>query len=395
MTSREMAIRWHNKFSRFAGDLYPGLYTHDYCLELAEQALEIQCLAKEKRSTIMAHYYTRPEFHEIAHKIGDSLALSRFAKEQNTERVDFAAVAFMAETTAIITNGVTRVFISDSPRVLGCSLVFGTDHAWIENWKSQNPDGIVLSYINSDMYTKAISDFITTSRNTDKIMIYALKNFPGRKILFLPDKFLGRVMATKALAQLDTEGVRVDRNLIDIYEKPFGGFNACCYVHEKLGSDAIDIALIENPDAELMIHPECGCASTCYIKLQEGTIPHERAFFLSTEQMIQRARISPAKKFIVATEMGLIYALRSRVPDKKFIPVSVGDQLAQCDFMKANNFPNLIRSLIEDRIEIIICDNCHRCFDPKHPFQNDKSIHIPRQIADAAKKGINRMLEIQ
>src|SRR3989338_4614994 len=150
---RKMAC-WYEDFNRFAGDLYPGLYTREYCKELAEKAEEILVLAKAKRSKILAHFYLRPEFHETAHKLGDSLALSSYAKQERAERVDFQAVFFMGATAKIITGDNTRVFVSDSPQVLGCSLVFGTAPDWIENWKRHTPEGIVITYVNSGAYIK-------------------------------------------------------------------------------------------------------------------------------------------------------------------------------------------------------------------------------------------------
>ncbi len=158
----ELTARWRNNFNRFAGDLYPGRYDEATCRDLVEKAIEIRRLALEKDSRILVHYYLAPEFHEIADKLGDSLALSTYAKESQAKRVDFQAVAFMGQTAKIITRDKTRVFINDSPAVLGCSLVFGTDHTWIENWKKANPDGLIVTYINSDPYTKALSDFIST-----------------------------------------------------------------------------------------------------------------------------------------------------------------------------------------------------------------------------------------
>lgn len=362
---------------------------------MAEKGIEARRLATEKQSTLLAHYYQRPEFHEIANMLGDSLALSEYAKTSHAPRVDFIAVAFMAQTAKIITRDQTRIYIGDTPQALGCSLVFGTDHAWIEAWKKLNPDGLIVTYINSDTYTKALSPFISTSRNTDKITAYAVKNNPGRKVLVLPDKFLAHVMKARALELLRKDGISVDPSLIEVYNHAHNGYNASCYVHEKLGNDAVDVAMIENPDAELMIHPECGCASHCLLRMEESLEIRKRAFFLSTEQMIRHAQTSPAKKFIVATEIGLLYQLRKRLPEKTFLSVAANPPDAQCDFMKANTFDKLLASLREDKLEIVICEKCAKCLDPRHPYQDDKVIHIPRQIADLAQQGINKMLAIQ
>jgi quinolinate synthase len=389
LSTRELGLKWHELFSRYAEDLYPGRYTLNRCMELAEQADEILRLSKEKGSTIVAHNYLYPEFHEIAEKVGDSLGLSFYVQQKRAPRVDFESVFFMGATAKIITGDMTRVYVSNTPDVLGCSLVFGIDYEWLDEWKRKNPDGILVTYVNSDAYTKSISDFVSTSRNTDKVIVHAVKMFPGRKILVLPDKFLGYVMKARALEALRRENIEIDPNLIEIYDYRKGEYWSACHVHQQIGPDAADIALLQNNDAELMIHPECGCASSCLYKVQSGIIPHEKAYFLSTEQMIERAKISPAKRFIVATEKGMIYRLRKEMPDKEFIPIS---QNAVCQYMKANTFDNLLGSLRNDRIEIVFCDDC--C-DPRSPYQDDQVVHIPKSAAERAKKGIERMLAIR
>jgi|GEM_PF-236164 len=391
--AHRLAVNWYYLFNRYAQDLYPGRYTWERCRGLAEMAVEIRAKAKEKNSSIFVHNYLYPEFHEIADMVGDSLGLSQRAKVTRAPRVDFQSVSFMAQTAKIIAPE-SRVYTPDDPRALGCSLVFGTDYNWLESWKRENPDGILVTYINSDAYVKSISDYISTSRNTDKIIVHAAKMFPGQKILVLPDKFLGYVMKAKAVEQ------GVDPKLVEIYQyrKPFPNvanpglfehWNAACYVHEEIGMDAAEAALAENPEAELMIHPECGCASACMVKLQEGVIPRERAYFLSTEGMLEQARSSPARKFIVATEKGMVYRLRKELPEKEFLPVS---NKAECRYMKANIFEKLLNSLNTDRLEIVICDDC--C-DPKTPHQDDLTIHIQRSVAEKARIGIERMLAIQ
>lgn len=389
MTAKETAAKWYDLFSRYAADLYPNRYTPEHCLALAEQAEEIKALAAAKGSKIAVHNYLLPEFHEIADYIGDSLGLAINVRGSGARRVDFQSVFFMGATAKIILGDRARVFTCDTPEVLGCSLVFGTDYGWIERWKKQNPEGLVATYVNSDAYTKSISDYVTTSRNTGMIIAEALRKHPGRKILVLPDKYLGYVMKAKALEEFPPEQRQELGALIEIYTHPFGGYNACCYVHEKIGDDAPERALEEHPDAELMIHPECGCASSCLYKLDAGILPRARVYYLSTEQMIWRAKKSDRKTFMVATEKGMIYRLRKELPEKTFLPVS--DE-AECRFMKANTFDKLLRSLKEDRYEIVLCDDC--C-DPKKPYQDDRVVHIPRSVAQQAKVAIDRMMEIR
>lgn len=373
---------------RYASDLYPGRYTPDRCRELAEMYVEIKALAAQKRSKIAVHNYLLPEFHEIADFLGDSLGLTFMVRDSGAERVDFESVHFMGATAKIILGDATRVFTCDTPQVLGCSLVSGTDHAWVERWRQRNPGGIVATYVNSDARAKALSDYVTTSRNTDAIILEILRVHPGKKILVMPDKFLGYVMRTKALQQFPDDERAELMKRIEIYKQSYGGFNASCYVHEQIGDDAPERALEEHPDAELMVHPECGCASSCLFKLDAGILPKDRVFYLSTEQMIWRARQSDRQTFVVATEKGMVYRLRKELPEKTFIPVSND---AECRYMKANTFEKLLRSLREDRHEIVLCDDC--C-DVKHPYQDDQVVHIQRSVAQKARVAIDRMMAI-
>jgi len=378
-TKTDLASEWYELFNRHAGDLYPGRYSMEQCRALAEVAERILALAASRGSTIVAHNYLYPEFHELAAQVGDSLGLSLWARDAGATRVDFESVYFMGATAKLITGDATRVFVADAPRVLGCSLVFGTDHAWIERWRSLNPGGVVVTYINSDVGMKAISDYVCTSRNAVAVLRRAVEENPGRKVLMCPDKFLGWV--TRAMAGLSEEQV-------EIYDHAFAGFNACCYVHEKVNPAALDQMLDEHPEADLLIHPECGCASTCLFRVQKGEIPHQKAYFLSTEQMLWHARSSPAGEFVVATEKGMIYRLRKEIPEKTFIPVS---EDVVCDYMKQNTLAKLLRSLEEDRIEIVFCDD--DC-DPRDPYVDDRVSHIPRTAGVKARQAIDRMLAI-
>jgi quinolinate synthase len=399
MNVQETAAHWHEKFNRMAGDLYPGRYTEAHCLELAELAEEVGRLAQAKGSKIVAHNYLTPEFHEIADYVGDSLGLALLVRGSGAARVDFQSVYFMGATAKMILGDKARVFTCDTPQALGCSLVFGTDHGWVDRWLTRNPGGMLATYINSDAALKAKSTYVTTSRNTGDIVAKALVDNPVGQILILPDKFLGYVMKAKALEKLaknaleagkplETEALKAYEARIEIYEHPFGGFNASCYVHEQIGPGGPEQALDEHPDADLLIHPECGCASSCLFKLAAGQLPKDRFYYLSTEQMLWHAKKSPKRKFIVATEKGMVYRLRKEMPDKIFLPVS---DKAECRYMKANTFPKLLASLRLDRYEIVLCNDC--C-DAKDPFQDGRVIHIPRSTAAAAKSAIDRMMEI-
>jgi len=322
--------RWYDDFNRFAGDLYPGRYTRDFVQDLVEQGREVLTLAEEKNSAIVAHNYQYPELQEVAEEVGDSLGLSQYVGGQDKPRVDFCGVWFMGETAKTIVGDDARVYMPAQP---GCSLVDSIDHLRIQSWKKQNPDGLLISYVNTDAKTKAMSDYVCTSRNASQVLSHAVENHPGRRILFLPDKYLGAVSMMQA---------GVDRDLVDLYD---GG----CHVHAKIGEHALDEAYDRHPEAELLIHPECGCASTCLAKIMNQESEFQKAFYLSTEGMIRHAEQSDAKEFIVGTEMGMLYRLRKELPHKIFHPVSPE---ASCEFMKMNDLGKLLHSLKEDEIEV-------------------------------------------
>ena len=343
---------WYDTFNRAAGDLYPGRYTREYTSHLVDISQQIHELAKSKQSLIVAHNYQFPELQEVAAEVGDSLGLSRYVARQNSPRVDFCGVWFMGETAKTITGDKTKVYMPDRP---GCSLVESIDRARIQRWKENCPDGIVISYVNTDAATKALSDYICTSRNAPQVLDHAARNNPGKRILFLPDKFLGAV----SIAQSEA----VDGKLVDLYD-------GCCHVHAKIGETALEDAFDRHPEAELLIHPECGCASHCMAKVMQGNSPYQKAFFLSTEGMIRHAESSPAKEFIVGTEMGMVYRLRREIPEKVFHPVSPD---AVCEYMKMNTLEKLLGSLENDRIEVTV--------EP--------------QTAAKARVAIDRMLSIQ
>ena len=294
---------WYDRFNRFAGDLYPGRYTADYVKDLVETGKQVRELAGQKRSVIVAHNYQYPEMQEVACEIGDSLGLSQFVAGQETPRVDFCGVWFMGETAKAIVGDRAKVYMPDRP---GRSLVASIEHARVRNWLARNPAGTVISYINTDAETKALSHYVCTSRNAPQVLAHAAHAHSGKRILFLPDKYLGAVSLSQS---------KVDPSLVDLYD-------GACHVHAKLGELALEDAFDEYPDAELLIHPECGCASSCLAKIMNSSSPYQKAYFLSTEQMVRHARSSLANEFIVATEIGMLYRMRKDIPDKVFHPVS-------------------------------------------------------------------------
>ncbi len=342
---------WHERFSRFAEDLYPGRYSRDYVRTLVELGQQVESLARQKRSTIVAHNYQYPELQEVAETVGDSLGLSQYVAKKQSPRVDFCGVLFMGETAKTILGDRSKVYMPDRP---GCSLVASIDQRRLDQWLRANPDGVIISYINTDAATKARSHYVCTSRNAPQVLSRAAADNPRRRILFLPDKYLGAFAASQA---------QVDRSLVDLYD-------GSCHVHSKISETALEEAMDLHPDAELLIHPECGCASSCLARTAQAGPAYGKSYYLSTEQMLWHARRSPAQEFIVATEMGMVYRLRKDVPEKRFYPVSYQ---SSCEYMKMNTLEKLLESLQCDRVEIEV--------DP--------------EIRRPARAAIERMLAIQ
>ncbi|MBI3633023.1 MAG: quinolinate synthase NadA [Candidatus Vogelbacteria bacterium] len=255
----------------------------------------------------------------------------------------------MAETAKII-NPDKKVLV---PTRASCSLVESVNIAKIMIWKEKHPTGKVVSYINTDAKTKALSDFICTSRNASKVVAHVRKNFPGAPILFLPDKYLANVVISEL-------GLNYDD--LDIWD-------GACYVHKELNEEKMDKAQFDHPNAELLRHPECGCTHECLITALRQGIKME---FLSTEAMISRARDSSAKEFVVATEIGMVYRLRKEIPNKLFFAVSPE---AMCKHMKQCTLEGLLECLEHDD-------------DPKYQIILDK------EAIDKAKGAIDNMIAI-
>ncbi len=358
MTSSTVATRFSAEgfqelFTAYAADIYPGRYTPEYCAQLAglaERALE---LLQQKRALLLVHNYQFPELQEIAREagyIGDSYGLTMQAKQTDYPVIVFCSVEFMAKTAKVLLPD-RRVLIPDRP---GCSLVASVSLNGILRWKEKHPDGKVVSYINTDDATKAESDYICTSRNAAAVVAHVRKAHPQSRILFLPDKYLAAHVA-RELALGPEE--------MDVWD-------GACHVHKRIGEQALEEAMELHPEAELLIHPECGCTSSCLARTSNGM--GRKMAFLSTEGMIARARQSAAREFVVATESGIVYRLRREIPEKKFWPVSAS---ACCEYMKMITLEKLVACLEQDRSPVF-------------------EVRIPPQIADRARTAIARMTEI-
>ena len=269
-------------------------------VETTALAEEVRALARERDAVILAHNYQLPEVQDVADYVGDSLGLSRQAAATDAETILFCGVHFMAETAAILSPEKT-VLIPD-PNA-GCSLAASIDADALREWKERHPGAVVVSYVNTTAEVKAGSDYCCTSGNA-RAVIEAIPE--DREILFLPDMYLG----------LWLERVTGRKLTIWLGE---------CHVHAGIRPADIERWQAEAPDAELLVHPECGCAS------QAMAFANDRTRILSTEGMVRFARSSPKQKFVIATETGILHRLSKEVPEKEFLAAR---EAAVCRFMK-------------------------------------------------------------
>src|SRR5438067_7985045 len=223
-------------------------------------AEEVRELARARDAVILAHNYQVPWIQDVAHFVGDSLELSRKAAETNAREIVFCGVHFMAETAAILCPD-KRVLLPDL--AAGCSLAATIDAEQLRAWKAEHPGAVVVSYVNTTAEVKALSDYCCTSGNAERV-IRAIPE--DREILFLPDLFLGTYLE------------RVTGRTMHVWPGE-------CHVHAGIRPADIDRARKEHGDADLLVHPECGCASQCMYFKANGDIDADRTHIMSTEGM--------------------------------------------------------------------------------------------------------------
>jgi quinolinate synthase len=290
----------------------------------------IRRLAKRRNAVILAHNYQRPEVQDIADVVGDSLGLSREAARTPAATIVFCGVHFMAETAAILSPRKT-VLLPD--RDAGCSLADTITADDVRRWKREHPDAVVVAYVNTSAEVKAESDYCCTSGNAVDVVNAIPAN---REILFLPDFFLGmhvrRVTGRK--------NIRV--------------WMGECHVHADITPQSLERQRTAHPGSELLIHPECGCATNVVEAMSSGDIPAEGAHILSTEGMMRRPAESRATRFIVATETGILHRLRVMHPSKTFVAAS---DTAECAYMKLTTLPKLLHSLETMTHHVVVPDD--------------------------------------
>ena len=305
---------------------------------------EIDRLRKEKNAVILAHNYQIPEIQDLADYTGDSLGLSQKASETDAEIIIFCGVHFMAETASIISPD-KKVLIPDPEA--GCSLAETINLEQVRKWKSEHPDALVVSYVNTSAAVKSETDYCVTSSNAVKIVESIPKD---REILFLPDMFLGAFVS------------KVTGRKIYIWPGE-------CHVHAGIRPGDIRKIKESYPNAEMIVHPECGC-TTSFLHSTAGDDELAKDIkFFSTGKMIDYTRNSDTSEFVVATETGILHTLRKQSPEKKFYPAKAD---AICEYMKMITVDKVLNSLREEVYEV----------------------KVPEDIARKAKKSIDRMLYI-
>jgi quinolinate synthase len=315
---------------------------------------EVRELAAARGAVILAHNYQLPEIQDIADYVGDSLGLSQQAAAADAEVIAFCGVHFMAETASILCPDKT-VLIPDPDA--GCSLADSITAAQLRDWKSQHRGAITVMYVNTTAEVKAETDYCCTSANAVQVVahIYA-EHGDDAQILFGPDMFLGAY---------------VEKTL----GRPMHVWDGECHVHAGIKPDDIAAVRQAHPDADFLIHPECGCSTSVMEYVAAGDVAAEGVRMLSTGGMMRyagelkaRGEDAPAEA-IVATETGMLHPLRLAAPDVDFI---AANEAASCRFMKMITLPKL-RDALRDGVH---------------------EVKVPRDVADRARIPIERMVAI-
>lgn len=288
-------------------------------------ATEVRRLAHETNSVILAHNYQLPEIQDVADHVGDSLALSRIAANTDAERIVFCGVHFMAETAKILSPNKT-VLIPDAQA--GCSLADCINAEQARAWKEEHPGAVLVSYVNTTAEVKALTDVCCTSSNAVDV-VNSID--PGTEVLFCPDQFLG----AHVRRETGRENIHV--------------WAGECHVHADISPTQLVDTVRDNPNAELFVHPECGCTTSALWMAESGELPAQRTHILSTGGMLDEARATTAHRVLVATEVGMLHQLRMANPTTEFEPVN---PQASCPFMKMITPEKLLRCLRDGTDEV-------------------------------------------
>jgi quinolinate synthase len=304
----------------------------------------IRQLAAERGAVILAHNYQRCEIQDVADHVGDSLALARLAASSTASTIVLAGVYFMAETAKILSPERT-VLIPDAGA--GCSLADSITAEQLREWKREHPGAVVVAYVNTSAEVKAESDVCCTSANAAEIVAA----IPGdREVLFLPDQFLGaHVRRVTGRANLHV-------------------WMGECHVHAGISPQDLR-RQVAGTDAELYVHPECGCSTSALWQAGNEDFPAERTRVLSTGGMLTAARSTTAKAVLVATETGMLHQLRKARPDVHWEPANPH---ATCRYMKMITPEALERCLRDGQAEV----------------------HVDPGVADRARRAVEAMITV-
>src|SRR6201996_1049488 len=285
----------------------------------------VRRLAAERDAVILAHNYQRPEIQEVADHVGDSLALARLAAASSARVIVLCGVYFMAETAKILAPDRT-VLIPDAGA--GCSLADSITAEQLLAWKAEHPGAAVVAYVNTSAAVKALADLCCTSANAAE----SVSPLPAaQEVLFLPDQFLGAYVRR----------VTGRANL-----RVWAGE---CHVHAGISPGALRDLAAARPEAELYVHPECGCGTSALWQTGTGDLPASRTHVLSTGGMLQAARATRASAVLVATETGMLHQLRKARPSVSWEPVNPH---ATCHYMKMITAESLERCLRIGQTEV-------------------------------------------
>jgi quinolinate synthase len=288
---------------------------------------EIDKLRREKNAIILAHFYQRGEIQDLADFIGDSLALAKNAAETNADIILFSGVHFMAETAKIL-NPKKKVLLPDLKA--GCSLADSCNPIEFKKFKELHPDRTVISYINTSVEIKALTDIICTSSNALEIVESLPKN---EKIIFAPDRNLGNYIKSQT-----------DHDMLI--------WNGACHVHDQFSLERIIDIKKKNQDAKIIAHPEC----TKPILLISD-------FIGSTSALLKFVKNDTALKFIVVTESGILHQMKKNNPEKIFIaapPDDLACACSDCNFMKLNTLEKIYLALKYEMPELILDEDLRK-----------------------------------
>jgi quinolinate synthase len=317
--------------------------------EVESMSKEVRALAAERDAVILAHNYQVPEVQDVADFTGDSLGLSRQAAAAGASTIVFCGVHFMAETASILSPEKT-VLIPDLGA--GCSLADSISAGELRNWKSRHgSDAVVVMYVNTSAEVKAETDYCCTSSNAVKVVEHILREHgPDTEILFGPDMWLGSFVERQTGHRMHV-------------------WPGECHVHAGIRPDDISAQRAAHPDAEFLVHPECGCVTQVMEFVAAGDVDPEGVHMLSTGGMLDHVKGNPDGEFIVATENGMLHPLHQAAPKANLIEAN---RMALCKYMKMITLPKLRDSLREMKFEV----------------------SVPEEIAERARIPIERMVAI-